>query len=817
MQRFAQDDFVPTISDDEEDVPDFDADAEQQKSSPSNVAQHNQDLKRKREANGLANDKERRKKRKAAEGIPESHGTEETDTSSAGGYDDGAFDPDFEFQIGAGKETNEEINGWSQTRGGTEAFRALDIDDIVARRRAKEQAVAQNGDDDATSEDGAGLEDGDESEPSLIDEDVDIEEEKPGKSEVGKAHRKAKDRSSPREAAAEDDQDSDNDSVAAPVPHPDDFSDDEQEDEEVKRRRNAFFAPEESVGTPISSTEASFQTMSLSRPILKGLTTLGFTSPTPIQVKTIPVALLGKDVVGGAVTGSGKTAAFVIPILERLLYRPKKVPTTRVGILMPTRELAVQCFNVAVKLASFTDISFALLVGGLSLREQEQTLKKRPDVVIATPGRFIDHMRNSASFTVETLEILVLDEADRMLEDGFADEINEILATIPKSRQTMLFSATMTQDVDQLIRAGLNKPVRLMVDAKKQTVSGLVQEFIKMKGGKEEIDEERRLAYLLHLCINTFTTKTIVFLPRKVLAHRVKVLFSLYGLKAAELHGSMSQEQRLNAIASFQSGYCTHLLATDLASRGLDIPRVETVLNFTVPTSTTTYLHRVGRTARAGQSGVSCTLFSGSKAGSSSNKSKEKGSGTSERAFLRPILRLARNQKATIRTRTLPIATVNALTEKVRSLNEEIESILEEEKEERLIQQTERDVRKGENMVKHEEEIASRPKRTWFQSEKEKKASSKLGMSERKGIEAKPPREKRKLSGKDKKKLLDHDERAGGKNMGWKKRKDERAGKGVIQLAKEKKHGGKAPEGNTKNGGSRSKGGKPKMSFKHRR
>jgi ATP-dependent RNA helicase DDX27 len=272
---------------------------------------------------------------------------------------------------------------------------------------------------------------------------------------------------------------------------------------------------------------------------MKGLASVGFTEPTPIQLKTIPVALLGKDVVGGAETGSGKTAAFIIPILERLLYRPKKVPTTRVAILMPTRELAVQCFNVARKLASYTDITFAQLVGGFSLREQEAVLKTRPDVVIATPGRFIDHMRNSASFAVDTLEILILDEADRMLEDGFADELNEILTTIPKSRQTMLFSATMTDTVDKLIRVGLNRPVRLMVDAKKQTVQGLVQEFVRLRSGKED----RRLAYLMYLCDNMYTDRVIIFFRQKKEAHRVRVVFALCGMKAAELHGNLSQEQ----------------------------------------------------------------------------------------------------------------------------------------------------------------------------------------------------------------------------------------------------------------------------------
>jgi ATP-dependent RNA helicase DDX27 len=247
----------------------------------------------------------------------------------------------------------------------------------------------------------------------------------------------------------------------------------------------------------------------------------------------------GKDVVGGAETGSGKTAAFLIPILERLLYRPKKVPTTRVAIFMPTRELAVQCFNVATKLASFTDITFALMAGGFSTRDQEAVLKTRPDVVIATPGRFIDHMHNTAAFQVEHLEILVLDEADRMLEEGFESQLTEILNTIPKSRQTMLFSATMTSSVDKLIRIGMDKPVRLMVDAKKHTVAGLTQEFVRLRQGKED----KRLAYLMYICEKIYTEKVIVFFRQKKEAHRVRVVFALCGLKASELHGNMSQEQ----------------------------------------------------------------------------------------------------------------------------------------------------------------------------------------------------------------------------------------------------------------------------------
>ncbi len=267
------------------------------------------------------------------------------------------------------------------------------------------------------------------------------------------------------------------------------------EDDEVEReKKSAFFAPETKAAS--KGPQSSFYALQLSRPILKGLAEIGFSTPTPIQSKTIPIGLAGKDVVGGAVTGSGKTAAFIIPILERLLYRPKKAPTTRGAILAPTRELALQCFNVAKKLAAFTDITFGQAIGGLNIKEQERQLKQRPDIVIGTPGRFIDLERNSSAFSVSSIEILVLDEADRMLEEGFADELNEILGKIPKSRQTMLFSATMTSKIDDLIRVGLQRPARLLVDAQNQTVAGLVQEFVRLRPGRES----KRLAYLMRLC-----------------------------------------------------------------------------------------------------------------------------------------------------------------------------------------------------------------------------------------------------------------------------------------------------------------------------
>lgn len=566
MKSSGDDDFVQTIDDDQFYPLGEEEDEDLIHQAPSQSALNGN--KRKRDLDdgqshandtALGEDKGPKNKRRKEDTVPIQVGAaepvEDDETWTAHGEDDGAMNSDFEFQIGdVNTGVTESFDGWDMNGSITAPAvrgdeKGVDIDELIARRR-KEVANEQTRLDVSMSDEEGDVEPEHENEVDFED-GFDVQDEEDDETLADDAFGMGALAS--EEDDCEDDGDEDQDSVASfddesvaePVPHPNDIEQasslEEIYDLEEQARREAFFAPEEKTSKVKAKgfASGSFQSMSLSRPILRGLAAVGFSEPTPIQTKTIPIALEGKDVVGGAVTGSGKTAAFIIPILERLLYRPKKVPTSRVAILMPTRELAVQCFNVAKKLASFTDVAFCQLVGGFSLREQENVLRSRPDVIIATPGRFIDHMRNSASFTVDTLEILVLDEADRMLEDGFADELNEILTTIPKSRQTMLFSATMTDTVDKLIRVGLNRPVRLMVDARKQTVGTLVQEFVRLRPGREG----KRLGYLMYLCQNIYTDRAIIFFRQKKEAHRVRIIFGLCGIKAAELHGSMSQEQ----------------------------------------------------------------------------------------------------------------------------------------------------------------------------------------------------------------------------------------------------------------------------------
>ncbi|KAK4123308.1 DEAD-domain-containing protein [Parathielavia appendiculata] len=751
------------------------------------------------------NKKQNRKRRQqAAVGDQDDNGTAAPEEEASGLWgtndaDDGAMDSEFEFALGGADAVFDvgEFEGWGfegakkgMNGAGEAAKKGVDLDEIIRRRREKKDGKgASSGkqeQEDGREEDRQDQDDMD-AELDLDEEvlaedafgmgvgsDVDEEEAEEGdEDEDGDAGEGEVQKDEDGEEAASDD-----DSVTTPLQHPEDegdFEDDDEEDAEEEAKRKEFFAaPEETEKSGKKGELSSFQAMSLSRPILRGLTSVGFTKPTPIQAKTIPIALMGKDVVGGAVTGSGKTAAFVVPILERLLYRPKKVPTTRVVILTPTRELAIQCHSVATKLASHTDIKFCLAVGGLSLKVQEAELRLRPDVVIATPGRFIDHIRNSASFAVETVEILVLDEADRMLEDGFADELNEILTTLPKSRQTMLFSATMTSSVDKLVRVGMNKPARIMVDSQKKIVGTLTQEFVRLRPGREE----KRMGYLVHICKTLYTERVIIFFRQKKIAHRTRIIFGLLGLSCAELHGSMNQAQRIASVEDFRDGKVSFLLATDLASRGLDIKGVDTVINYEAPQTLEIYVHRVGRTARAGRSGVAITLAA-----------------EPDRKVVKAAVKTGKAQGAKIISRVIDPADADKWQAQVDGMDEEIEEVLREEKEEKQLAQVEMQVQKGENLIKYEEEIKSRPKRTWFATDMDKKAAKEAGRAELNGLrEAMKKKGEGKLSNKDKKRLDSKAERGAG--LSWKKGRAERDGKGaVLNVKKVKKAKLKRPAG----------------------
>ena len=439
-----------------------------------------------------------------------------------------------------------------------------------------------------------------------------------------------------------------------------------------------------------------FSQLNLSRPLMRGVQAMGFVEPTAIQARVIPVALAGRDVCASAVTGSGKTAAFLLPSMERLLYRPKAVAATRVLVVTPTRELAAQCHAMGSSLAQFTDMTLSLITGGTkNLRPQEAELRSNPDIVICTPGRLIDHLRNSAGVHLDGLEILILDEVDRLLELGFREEVEELVRLCPTARQTLLFSATMSTTVEALAALSLHRPVRVGVDVHNAVASRLVQEFVRIRQGREG----DRKAILMALVTRTFKERVIVFFDTKVQAHRMALAMGLLGVRCAELHGNLTQIQRLEALNAFRNQDVDVLVATDLAARGLDVPQVETVINFEMPRKAETYIHRVGRTARAGCGGRSVTLI-----------------GESRRLVMKEVLRnMAPDQREGIKTRALTAPVVAHFRSLSDSKESDLEALLEQEQQTKELRVAQMQLDKAENSILHEDEIAARPARTWFQ------------------------------------------------------------------------------------------------------
>ena len=446
-----------------------------------------------------------------------------------------------------------------------------------------------------------------------------------------------------------------------------------------------------------------FSDLHLSRPLCRACEKLGYATPTPIQAAIIPIALTGRDVCGRAQTGSGKTAAFALPLLERMLHRPKNaVSAIHVVIMVPTRELAVQCAQMIQRLGEYTNVQVATIVGGLSMERQAAALRQRPEIVVATPGRLIDHVRNTHSFGFEDVAAVVLDEADRLLEMGFLEEIKEIVRNMPRQRQTLLFSATLTSAVEELASLSMRNPARLSADSLGTTPTTLTEEIVKIKPqfvAKKE-------AHLLSLLSRSFKGKeTIVFAKTKIQAHRLKIVLGLSNIRACELHGDMTQTQRLAALEDFRSNADTKIMvATDVAARGLDIASVDLVVSYDAPKNVASYLHRVGRTARAGRKGVAITFME-----------------EYDRALVKTLQK--RGQK--LQSRIVPRDVVEEWHEKIESYAAQIEEIEEEERAEKHMQKAEMEATKAENMLEHANEIKSRPKKTWFESERDKMANKK--------------------------------------------------------------------------------------------
>lgn len=321
-------------------------------------------------------------------------------------------------------------------------------------------------------------------------------------------------------------------------------------------------------------------------------------SPTKIQREAIPVALQGKDIIGLAETGSGKTGAFALPVLQSLLENPQRLYAL---VLTPTRELAFQISEQFEALGSSIGVKCAVIVGGMDMMSQALMLAKKPHIIIASPGRLIDHLENTKGFSLRTLKYLIMDEADRILNLDFEKEVDKLLKVIPRERRTYLYSATMTKKVQKLQRASLQNPVKVEVSTKYTTVEKLQQSYL-------FIPNKYKDCYLVFILNDLAGNSFMVFCGTCNNVQRVALMLRNLGLQAVPLHGQMGQSKRLGALNKFKSKDRSILIATDVASRGLDIPHVDVVINFDIPTHSKDYIHRVGRTARAGRAGRAITF-----------------------------------------------------------------------------------------------------------------------------------------------------------------------------------------------------------------
>jgi ATP-dependent RNA helicase RhlE len=343
-----------------------------------------------------------------------------------------------------------------------------------------------------------------------------------------------------------------------------------------------------------------FSGLKLHPDLLKGIKELGFTRPTPIQEASIPPALAGRDVLACAMTGSGKTAAFLLPILHKLISRPRGV--TRGLVLTPTRELAAQILEDLNDLAVHTPITGAAIFGGVGMGPQEHAFRSGVDVLVATPGRLLDHFRMPYA-KLAGVEHLVLDEADRMLDMGFLPDIRRVLRHLPQKRQTLFFSATMPAPIVTLTREMLRNPESIQLDRKPAPAVGITQAVY-------PVPQELKSALLVALLKRGEMQEALVFTRTKHRANRLADYLARNGIKAERIHGNRSQSQRTEALAGFKSGKYRVLVATDIAARGIDVEALGHVVNFDVPKAAEDYIHRVGRTARAELTGDAYTLVS---------------------------------------------------------------------------------------------------------------------------------------------------------------------------------------------------------------
>ena len=356
-----------------------------------------------------------------------------------------------------------------------------------------------------------------------------------------------------------------------------------------------------------TATDVTFAELDLAPEVLKAVRDAGYTHPTPIQQQAIPLALAGRDLIGLAQTGTGKTAGFTLPIVHNLISAPltdadgKMVHRVRVLILTPTRELAAQVEESFRKYGKYTDLRVVPVYGGIGIEPQSKALREGVDVVVATPGRLLDHMERR-NVVFDDLEVLVLDEADRMLDMGFAPQLNRIVGEIPKYRQTLLFSATMSPEVEALARKYLRKPVVVQVGRRSEAASTVTHAVY-------PVPRERKTTLLVELLKKSEMDSVLIFTRTKHGADRVVRHLNEGGIAATAMHADKTQGERTRALEGFKAGEIRVLVATDIAQRGLDVSGITHVINYDVPQQPEDYVHRIGRTGRAAATGDAYTFM----------------------------------------------------------------------------------------------------------------------------------------------------------------------------------------------------------------
>jgi len=346
-----------------------------------------------------------------------------------------------------------------------------------------------------------------------------------------------------------------------------------------------------------------FKTFGLSDPLVQGILAAGYTAPTEVQSQALPAALAGKDIIGCAQTGTGKTAVFVLPILNRLSHEPlPKRRVIRSLILTPTRELALQIEKFILRYGRFLHLRTLAVYGGVNIRGQFNALRHGVDIVVATPGRLLDHMQRR-TIDLRHIEVLVLDEADRMFDMGFIKDVRRIIAVLPKNRQTMLFSATVTPEISTLAAGVQKSPVMIQIGRPRNPIETITQHIYL-------VEREQKIGLLLHLLRNRQLSSALIFSRTKHGADMIHRHLERAGVVSVAIHSGRNQSQRERAMDGFKSGEYRVMVATDIAARGIDVIGISHVINFDVPAIPEDYIHRIGRTGRAEATGDAITFVS---------------------------------------------------------------------------------------------------------------------------------------------------------------------------------------------------------------